>query len=103
MLLSPAERILLLNILAPAEGNAIFLRSARSLRKAVSFTDKEIAGWKIKNPSPGVFQFDGAEMVEVEISPVAHGYVADCLRVADSEGRLHEGLLRVYELFFPEE
>jgi hypothetical protein len=109
MLVSPEERILLLNILPPAEGNAILLRSVRRLRGDLSFSDDEIRDWHItaSSPQPGssAFAWDKAlaHSVEIEISPTAREYVAACLKMADSAGRLHEGLLGLFDSFFPEE
>ena len=104
MLLSPSERILLLNILPPAEGNALLLRGVRRLRASLSFTDEEIRDWKIASPAPGHFTFDesAAKGIEVGIDGPVKTYVAECLQSADAAGRLHEKLLSVYDQFFPE-
>lgn len=104
MLLSPTERILLLNILPPAEGNAMYLRSARRLRAALAFSDQEIIDWKITNPSAGVFNWDvsASGQVEIELTPMAETYLINSLKAADAAGRLHEGLLYLYDKFFPE-
>ncbi len=104
MLLTPAERILLLNILPPAEGNALFLRSVRKMRKDISFSEEEIADWKIVNPAPGVFRWDESvsKPVEIEFSENATTYLHQCLVRASDEGKLHEGILSVYDQLFPE-
>lgn len=105
MLLTPAERILLLNILAPTEGNALLLRGARKLRKDLSFSDQEILDWKVVMPpmgSTGPCLWEGNERVEIEISPIVRGYVGSCLGATESAGKLHEGLLDLYDQFFPE-
>ena len=109
MLFSPEERILLLNCLPPAEGSAIFLRSVRSLRGKLAFSEEEIRVWKIqaRSPQPGASAFswnpEVARPVEIEVSPNAAEYVKNCLTQADAAGRLHEGLMGVYDSLFPEE
>ena len=104
MLLSTSERILLLNILPPAEGSMLFLRSVRRLRESISFTDEEIRDWKITSSGPGSFNWDASVATSVEIpieGPVLQ-YVCECVKAADSAGRLHEHLLPVYDQLFPE-
>jgi hypothetical protein len=104
MQLSVAERAVLLNMLPPAEGSALFLRAVRNLRLALSFTDKEIADWKIHNLPGGILSWDttAAATTEVDISGLAKDYVAACLKKADEAGILQETILRVFDCCFPE-
>ena len=106
MLFSPEERILLLNILPPAEGSMIFLRSVRRLRECLAFSEEEIKDWSIMArslPARGfsTFSWDTAKAipVEIEVTDNAASYIEKCLIDADSRGRLHEGLIRVYDSF----
>ncbi len=107
MLFTPAERVLLLQILPPAEGSAVFLRGVRKLRKDLAFSDKEIIDWHVVSSpptatSPGVCNWEGNEQVEIEISPTTVEYVSSCLKTADTAKKLHEGLIDLYDKFFPE-
>lgn len=102
MLLKPAERALLLNILPPAEGNAIFLRSVRRLRHDLAFSDEESRRWKVKNHPSGLITWDGDEAVEIVMNEVGIEYVKRSLVAAENAGKLHEGILSVYDQFFPE-
>lgn len=101
MLFSPEERILLLNILPPAEGSSLFLRSVRRLRESLAFSDDEIKDWSIRasSPQPGASAFSwdksAAHPVEIEVTDNAREYVAKCLTAADAAGKLHEGLLDI--------
>ena len=97
MTLKPAERILLLNILPPAEGSVILLRGVRKLRRDLAFSDDEILRWNVKSDMPGHFRWDGDEAVEIEIAPHVAAHLADCLRKTEAAGKLHEGLLDIYE------
>ena len=98
MLLTVPERILLLNSLPPAEGNAVFLRSVRKLRKDLSFTDEELKDWSVRALPTG-FAWDEAKAtaVEIEISGTALGYVKRCLGNAEVAGKLDERMLGIYE------
>lgn len=107
MLLSPAERVLLLEILPPAEGNAVFLRAVRKLRKDLAFSDQEINDWHVvssppTSTSPGTCRWDGNNRVEIEAPATATAYIGAHLRNTEAAGKLHEGLLDVYDSFFPE-
>jgi hypothetical protein len=104
MLLSPTERIILLAILPPAEGNAFALRAVRRLRRDIAFSNEEIRAWKVCCPSAGNFTWDAsiAHPVEIEIPEAAEGHLKDSLSAANDAGKLHEGLMDVYDKFFPE-
>jgi hypothetical protein len=99
MLLGITERILLVNALPLAEGNAVFLRAVRRLRLALSFTDQEVKDWKIQSKPNGTFSWDSATAVpvDIEISGLAREYLAGCLKQIEHLGTLNEALLTVYE------
>lgn len=104
MLLGVPQRIHLLSILPPAEGDAYFLRSVRRLRFALSFTDKETSDWNIQRKTSGAVSWDmaAARDTEVDLTGKAGEYVAQQLTVISESGRLPEDLLVVYDYFFPE-
>ena len=104
MQLGVAERILLANILTPAEGDVLFLRGVRKLREALSFSEEEHALFKIsRNGAAITWDEAAASEKDIEIGPVATEHVKRCLQAASSAGRLPEGLLRVYDALIPEE
>lgn len=102
MLLSPAERILLFNILPPAEGSVLLLRGVRRLRKELAFSDQEIQEWHVVIDGPS-YKWDGDERVLFEWTPAVNDYVGACLQKTEAAGKLHEALLPLYDQFFPEE
>lgn len=108
MLLSPAERVLLLQFLPPGEGNAALLRGIRKLRKDLAFSDQENAKWHVVTTPPtatrpGTLNWEGNERTEIEMSPVVTGYIQACFQNAETAGKLSEGLLDVFDSFFPPE
>lgn len=103
MVLSPAERILLLNLLPPAEGSATLLRGVRKFRKELAFSDQEIIDWKVVESPPGAYRWEGDQRAEIEISPVVYDHLRSRLKFADEQGKLHEGLLNLFDQFFPEQ
>lgn len=107
MLLSPAERVLLLQILPAAEGNAALLRGIRKLRKDLAFSDQENVKWRVVTTpptatSPGTLNWEGNERVEIQISQIIDDHISACLKNSEAAGKLNEGLLDVYDQFFPE-
>lgn len=104
MLLGVAERILLANILTPAEGDVLFLRGVRKLREALSFSEEEHVQFKIVRDGPAIrWDESVAAGKDIEIGPVATEYVKECLRRASAVGKLPEGLLGLYDTLIPEE
>lgn len=104
MLLGVPQRIHLLSILPPAEGDAYFLRSVRRLRLALSFTDKETSDWNIQRKTSGAVSWDmgAARDAEVDLTGKAGEYAAAQIRLMSDNGHLPEDLLVVYDYFFPE-
>jgi hypothetical protein len=105
MLLSVTERILLLGVLAPAEGSILFLKGVRQLREELSFSEEDHVRFKIRPTPLGGVSWDDPSNTqkEVEIGPRAAEYVTRCLKAASDAGRLNEGLLRVWDLVVKEE
>lgn len=105
MLLGVAQRIHLLAILPPAEGDAYFLRAVRRLRRALSFSDQETSAWRVERGAGGLTTWDVAlaQAVEVDLSGKAGDYVAMMLQKASELGRLSEDLIEVYDTFYPPE
>lgn len=105
MLLSISQRINLLQLLPPAEGDAFFLRSVRRLRKSLSLSDEEISKWGVLYHPDARVTWDGSkvELAEVDLSGTAAAYVSLHLEKLSDARRLPEELLEVYDSFFPEE
>src|SRR3954464_2908603 len=77
MLLSIPERILLLNVLPPAEGDFLFLRAVRTLRESLGFSEEEAADLKPKRDGERV-TWDAAEapMKEIALGPTMASYIS---------------------------
>ena len=105
MLLGIPERILLLNHLPQAEGNAVFLRSVRRLRNSLSFSERELKDWNIVYGQNGQITFDPATKheVEIDITGTVRQYVSEKLAKVEAAGKLPEELLPLYDELFPEE
>lgn len=100
MLLSIAERILLLNVLPPAEGDLLFLRAIRTFRDALGFSEEEAAALKLVQNDLHV-SWDPAQnpMKEIEIGPSVARYVSRSILKASA---LKEEHLDFYSRFIDE-
>ena len=105
MKLTLVERMALLNIL-PLQGGIATLRILRDLRRELSFTEKELKDYGIKNrmlPEGGAViewaeEFNLASK-EIEIGEAAHGIVVGQLQQLDKQGLLREQALTLWEKF----
>ena len=102
------ERIALLGIL-PHEGSLVTLRVIRELQIKVGFTEEEIKHFGLKdavkdgtmtiNWNPDV----ATETKDIEIGEVAKALIVSRLKQLDSQGKLHIGMLPLYEKFVEEQ
>lgn len=98
------ERIALLGIL-PHEGNIITLRLIKELQINVGFTEKEIKHFGLKEELKGSTQSitwnpeKASEKKEIEFGEVATALVVSRLKQLDSQGKLHIGMMPLYEKF----
>lgn len=105
MELTLVERMALLNIL-PQQGGITTLRILRDLRGELSFTEKELKDYGIKNrilPEGGALiewsrEFDSVSQ-EIGIGEAAHGIIVAQLQQLDKQGLLREQALTLWEKF----
>lgn len=98
MRLTIPERILLLNVLPPAEGPYLFLRAVRALRESLGFSEDEAAEVGLSQSS-GKVAWDPAKSSrtkEIEIGPNVMAYISQSIKAAPS---LREEYLNFYSQF----
>lgn len=101
MLLSVAERILLLNVIPPAEGDFLFLKAVRTLRESLGFSEAEAAEVALSRTATTVkWDETKAPMKEIEIGPMVAAYVSKSIKASP---HLKEEYLDVYSRFLVEE
>jgi hypothetical protein len=102
MKLNVLERINLMGIL-PAESNYITFRILTDLKKALSFTEKEIKEFKIEQKEGRVF-WSKSKYVEIPIGEQANVIIQTALKKVDSENKVNEGNFSLFVKFpFEEE
>lgn len=104
MQLSVIERIHLLSLLPPAEGDLLTLRITRRLREALSFTEEEHELYQFKQEGTTT-KWDGKveQNREVEIGEKAKAVIVKALEAAGAKGLLQEVFVPLYDKFVPEE
>lgn len=104
MKLDLPERIALLGIL-PHEGTLVTLRIIMELQAKVGFTEEEIKKFGLKDvikDNVVTISWNPAlatETKDIEIGDVAKALIATRLKQLDSQGKLHLGMLPLYEKF----
>lgn len=105
MKLDLPERIALLAIL-PHEGSLVTLRVIRELQSKIGFTEDEIKHFSLNDSisSDGMLKISwnpdlATETKDIEISDVAKAIIIARLKQLDSQGKLHIGMLPLYEKF----
>lgn len=99
------ERIALLNIL-PFEGNILTLKIIRDLQNSLSFSEKEMKRFKMKN----IRRLDGStfavwdsdltgEIKEIEIGEVAEAIIVGQLKMLNERNKLRMEMMTLYENF----
>jgi len=102
MLLTVKERLLLLNIL-PREGDLSTIRIIAKLRASLSFSEEEHQALKF-NQAPEGFTWEPSapQTAEIDIGPKAQTVVRDNLDRLNSEKKLTEDYLPVWDKFNPD-
>lgn len=101
MLLSVGERLLLLNVIPPAEGPFIFLKVIRKLREDLGFSEEEVVDLELKKfPDRVVWNQNRNPMKEIEIGPIAAGYLSKSILAATS---IREEHMEFYARFVQED
>lgn len=106
MKLNIKERLILSLVVAPTEGDVSTLRVMRDLKRALSFSEEELAKWEITSSGEG-WKWNATlkpEETEAEISigPKAHTEIAKILEQKDKDKKLNEDLLDLYDKFCTE-
>lgn len=105
MELKVAERLMLMNLLAPIEGDVTALRIVRSLQGHVGFSEEETAALAFQQDTPGriAWKQEADVPVEIEIGPAAKAIIATQLKKASAQKSLTLQQLDLYEKFVEED
>lgn len=99
MLFDVAERLTLLNLL-PREGNFITLKLLRELRESLSFTDKEVAQFKVKAANDRITWDNSASVdKEILIGDTMTNVIVEVLTKLDKAQKLADAQMGLYEKF----
>jgi len=101
MELRVAERLMLLNLLAPIEGDITALRLVRSLQGHLGFNDEETAALAFNQEQQGriAWKQEADVPVEIEIGSAAKAIIATQLKKASAAKSLTLQQLDLYEKF----
>jgi len=105
MELRVAERLMLMNLLAPIEGDITALRLVRSLQGQLGFNEEETTALAFQQETPGriAWKQEADVPVEIEIGPAAKAIISNQLRKASATKSLSLQQLDLYEKFVEEE
>jgi hypothetical protein len=104
MELKVAERLMLMNLLAPVEGDITALRLVRSLQERLGFSEEESVALAFKQEEGRVAWLGAADVpVEIEIGPAAQKIIANQLKRASATKSLSLQQLDLYEKFVKDE
>ena len=100
MLLNTKERLILIGTL-PKEGDYTTLKIVRKLREDLSITENEQKALQFVSNPDGMlnWQPSGDQSVEIEIGEKAKDIITSALMKLDSEKRLTEDHIELYEWF----
>ena len=99
MQLSVKDRLILLTTL-PSEGDITTLRIVHDLRSSLSFSEEELATYSIKMEATGASWDDKAAAAkEIEIGPKALSIIIEELEKLNTNKKLTEDHLEIYERF----
>jgi hypothetical protein len=101
MELKVAERLMLMNLLAPIEGDITALRLVRSLQVNLGFNEEETATLEFNQETPGrvAWKQEADVPTEIEIGPAAKAIIATQLKKASATKSLSLQQLDLYEKF----
>lgn len=101
MNMSVLERLITLSIL-PKEGDFATLRVLQSLKMALSFTEDELNTFGItSDPETQQTHWEVDEDTEIPIGEKATDIIVEALKKLDSQKKLPEEAMGVYEKFIP--
>lgn len=107
MRLNVAERILLLNVLPPAEGPLLFLRAVRAFRESLGFSEDESAAINLRceageqaQQTRWVWDTDKNPEKNITVGPAVAKYLSGCILAS---GNLKEEYVEFYGRFVLED
>jgi hypothetical protein len=104
MELKVAERLMLLTLLAPIEGDVTALRVVRSVQEKLGFTDEENTALNFQQEGGQIRWQTAADVpTEIEIGPAAKAIIANQLKKMNAAKRLSLQQLDLYEKFVKDE
>ncbi len=99
MILTVQERILLLQVL-PREGNYANMKILNELRMNLSYTEDELKKWDIDvNEEDQTVSWKENGETDIPIGEKATGIVIDELRKLDSQNKITNPVMPIYEKF----
>ena len=103
MKLNIKERLLLLMMLLPQQGDIVTLRVLKGLKASLGFTEDELKKWDIRQEGQ-TFQWNPAlkpeeTVAEIEIGPAAANIVKEQLKKLDGEKKLTEDAIDLWDKF----
>jgi len=101
MKLSVLERVVCLSLL-PQQGSFATLKVLHDLRMILSFSEKEMKEWGIKeNPETKITTWERDETKELPIGEKATDIIIEALREHDRKNSLPVQAMSLYEKFIP--
>lgn len=96
--LSVGERMVILSIM-PKEGSFVTLKMIRALGDKLGLSAEELEKFKVTEEA-GVVKWDAkAYPVEFTFAEIEHDLIKKELKRMDSENKLNQGMISVYEKF----
>lgn len=101
MLLSVHERLVLINLILPKEGNFLTLEIVAAAKTAMSLTEKEIKDWEVTHPADGGIKWNDEKAVEVKFSigDALLKIISEVLTALDNQKKLTAECMSLYKKF----
>lgn len=93
------ERLLMLNLLPPAEGNLLTVKITHDLRQGLAFSEEDLAILQIEQSDGQLRWQNGVGPKELEVGPHIAKVIYDELAKLNEGERLREGHLSLAEKF----
>lgn len=101
MKLTIHDRITLLMIL-PGEGDFVTMRVLKKLKENLGFTEKEIKECNIVSNDGKITWGNASYVADIEIGEIACEIIKSQLKKLDSDKKITEQILPIYEMFIPQ-
>ena len=101
MILTVQERLTLLQVI-PQQGNFATMKVLDELRMNLSYTEEQMKQWGIEaNEETKMISWEENGEADIPIGEKATGIIVDALRKLDTEDKITEPAVSVYEKFIP--